>query len=110
MTELENLLTQAPGACTLPTADRPLRVRAFAALFATSVRQVDRTSPTSATVTLPGALLNTARDLAARETACCSFFDFEVEPANDHARMTIRVPEQYADVLTALTSLAGSAR
>lgn len=110
MTEFENLLAQSPDACTLPTAARPLRVTEFAELFATAVDEVERTSPTVARVLLPRDRLETARDLAARETACCSFFDFTVDPDGGHTAMTIRVPAQYSDVLTALASLAGSAR
>lgn len=110
MTGFESLLVRAPEACTLPSAAPPPRVAEFADLFATAVEAVQRASPASATVTLPLGLLETARDLAARETECCSFFDFAVEPEGDHAAMTIRVPVQYADVLTAMTGVARGAQ
>ncbi|GAA1944737.1 hypothetical protein [Microbacterium deminutum] len=107
MTQFENLLARAPEACTLPTVARPLRVTQFADLFATALGEIERKSPTVATVMLPRELLDTARDLAARETECCSFFDFTVEADGDHTALTIRVPSQYTEVLTALTSLLG---
>ena len=110
MTEFENLLQQAPAACTLPTADRPLRAAEFTELFAAVVDSVERRDLTTAIFTLPLDALESARDLAARETDCCSFFEFAVEPHGGHARMTVRVPARYADVLHALTGLAGEAR
>ncbi len=82
----------------------------FAELFATATETVARSTFTRAVVTLPLESLATARDLAERETACCSFFTFTTSPVGGSAVMTIEVPEQYADVLTALTSLADSAR
>lgn len=110
MTDFLELIEQAPEACTLPTVDRPLRVSEFAELFATATETVTRSSPTRAVVTLPLESLETARDLAARETACCSFFTFTTSSIGDSTVMTIDVPEQYADVLTALTSLADKAQ
>lgn len=110
MTDFLELFEQAPEACTLPTVDRPLRVSEFAELFATATETVARSTFTRAVVTLPLESLATARDLAERETACCSFFTFTTSPVGGSAVMTIEVPEQYADVLTALTSLADSAR
>jgi hypothetical protein len=106
MTDFLDLIEQAPEACTLPTVERPLRVSEFAVLFATATEGVTRTSTTRVTVTLPLASLEAARDLAAREAACCSFFNFTTIADGDHTTMTIEVPEQHADILTALTNLA----
>ena len=106
MTELQDLLDQAPEACTLPTVERPLRISEFADLFATATADVVRTSATQATVTLPLDALELARDLAARETECCSFFTFTTVPNGDHTSMTIEVPELYAEVLTSMTNLS----
>lgn len=108
MTDFLDLIEQAPEACTLPTVERPLRVAEFTDLFATA--SVTRISPTEATVMLPPDSLPTARDLAARETACCSFFTFTIGATQDHVTMTIEVPDRYADVLTALTNLVGTER
>ncbi|MEV4509074.1 hypothetical protein AB0K00_08990 [Dactylosporangium sp. NPDC049525] len=119
-----------PDACTLPTAERPLRLGEFDDLFAAAVRQVELISPTHARMRLSGAagLEATVRDLTAREAACCSFFTFTVtpqppqppqhpeppqprEPAEDGAVVTldIAVPDRYADVLASLAERAGAA-
>ena len=97
-----------PEACTLPTAERPLRLAEFDALFTAAVRQVEPVSPTHARMRLagPAGLEATVRDLAARETQCCSFFTFTVTPDGDGVLLDVAVPAQYADVLA---SLAGRA-
>ena len=103
-----------PDACTLPTAERPLRLAEFDALFTTAVRAVDTLEPTHAQVRLtgPAGLGATVRDLADREARCCSFFEFTVVdgPTTDGEEVTldIRVPERYADVLASLVDLAWS--
>jgi DNA-binding transcriptional MerR regulator len=100
-------------ACTLPTAERPLRLAEFDDLFATAVRDVATLSPTHARMRLTGptGLEARIRDLTARETECCSFFTFTVtpSPAVDGEVMTldIEVPPEYADVLGALAGRAG---
>ncbi|MEU8614554.1 hypothetical protein AB0C29_41865 [Actinoplanes sp. NPDC048791] len=103
-----------PDACTLPTAERPLRLAEFDALFATAVRRVDRVGPTRARLRLtgPAGLGATVRDLTARETACCSFFTFTMtpEPAGEGEALIldVEVPAQYADVLASLAERAGT--
>lgn len=102
-----------PDACTLPTAEQPLRLAEFEALFAAAVRQFETLSPTHARLRLagPAGLEATVRDLTARETACCSFFTFTTgvpERAGDCETLTldVQVPAQYADVLASLVRLA----
>jgi len=102
MTELD----WAPSACTLPTVERPFREREFSALFANSLQRVHRVHPTRADLTLDPASGTVARDLAARESSCCSFFTFEFESAPDSLTMRITVPDQHADVLEALITTA----
>jgi hypothetical protein len=60
-------------ACTLPTAERPLRLAEFDELFATSARSVTRDAE-GVRIHLVGAagLRDRVRDLAERETACCT--------------------------------------
>ena len=103
---------EVPSACTLPTAERPLRLAEFDALFSTAVRAVEAVSPTHARLRLAGPpeLEPTVRDLAARETACCSFFTFTVtpSPADGALVLDIEVPPAYADVLAALTARPAS--
>ena len=104
-----------PDACTLPTAEQPLRPAEFDELFATAVRRVETLTPTHVRMTFTGQarLAATVRDLTARETECCSFFTFTVTPepaAADGAALTldIEVPAQYTDVLAALTQRAST--
>lgn len=103
-----------PEVCTLPTADRPLRLAEFDELFATAVRWV---APVSAThsrmhLTGPAGLAARVRDLAARETGCCSFFAFTTtgEPAADGEAVVldIEVPAAHANVLASLTQRASA--
>lgn len=94
-------------ACTLPTADRPLRLAEFDALFASSVRSVVRRDD-EVTVHLTGGdgLLESVRDLAERETACWSFFTFLIDGADDDFTMSISVPPERRDILDALAARA----
>ena len=64
-------------ACTLPTAERPLRLAEFDDLFATAVRRVERRDD-AVRIHLEGdrGLGAEVRDLTAREARCCSFFSF----------------------------------
>jgi hypothetical protein len=96
---------EIPASCTLPSAERPLRLAEFAGLFATSTRAVDRVSPTRLRLRLdddPG-VIATARDLAAREAACCAFFTFTF---GDGGELTVDVPPVQALVLDGLERLA----
>jgi hypothetical protein len=101
-----------PAACTLPTAQRPLRLAEFDTLFATAVHHVEATAPARTRLRLAGppGLVETVRNLTAREAACCSFFTFTVtpEPAADGEALTldITVPAAYTEVLAALTRRA----
>jgi hypothetical protein len=91
----------APDACTLPTAERPLRVAEFDDLFAFVVR-AERRKPQRLDVVLRRVVEAPARDLARRESECCSFFTFEFEPAGDDVVMHIGVPPNHVEVLDAL--------
>lgn len=115
-----------PDACTLSMAEQPVRLAEFDDLFATAVRGVDTIGETRARLHLtgPAGLTDRVRDLAARETACCSFFTFTTaaepvttaeladtsEPATGGEAVTldIEVPDAYADVLASLTQRASA--
>jgi hypothetical protein len=104
-----------PDACTLPTAEQPLRLAEFDNLFATAVRRVDQVSTTHARLHLtgPAGLADRVRDLAARETECCSFFTFTITPqeaTDGEAVLDIEVPAAHADVLASLTRHANAVR
>jgi hypothetical protein len=91
----------APDACTLPTTERPLRVAEFYELF-TALRRSERPEPTRLDLVLPGDVEAAGRDLARRESECCSFFTFEFEAAGDDVVMHIGVPPEHVEVLDAL--------
>ncbi|GAA0904219.1 hypothetical protein GCM10009557_79850 [Virgisporangium ochraceum] len=103
---------EVPAACTLPTAERPLRVAEFEDLFATAVREVEPVGAGHVRVRLAGpvGLEERVRDLTARETRCCSFFTFTVsaQPTADGESVTVdvRVPAPYAGVLASLVERA----
>ena len=110
-----NDLAWVPDACSLPTAERPLRLAEFDDLFTDAVRRVERETPTHTRLHLTGAagLAAAVRDLTAREAQCCSFFEFTVTPETggegEALILDIEVPGRYTDVLDALTSKARSA-
>jgi len=112
---MTNLDWVAPDACTLPTTDQPLRVAEFDSLFARTFVCTTSLSSTQARLELTGpdsaALAGRVGDLAARETACCSFFAFEVFVADANTVvLEVRVPLARADVLTALVRRAESTK
>ena len=99
------------AACTLPTSERPLRLAEFDDLFATALRSVVRTSNTSVRMELSGdaELAEQTRQLAERESACCSFFTFDVAPLEGgRVAFDVRVPGSYVDVLNGLVARADS--
>jgi len=95
---------EVPDSCTLPTAERPLRLAEFDELFATSVREVESPSPTRARMRLAGVDPARVRDLTAREAECCSFFTFTV--SENPLTLEIEVPPSYASVLDSLVQRA----
>jgi hypothetical protein len=95
----------APDACTLPTAERPLRVAEFNDLF-TFVVRAERQEPQRLDLVLRRIVEAPARDLARRESECCSFFTFEFESAGDDLVMHIAVPPEHVEVLDALEARA----
>jgi hypothetical protein len=97
----------APDACTLPTAERPLRVAEFDDLF-TFVVRAQRRVPTRLDLVLPRDIEATARDLARRESECCSFFTFGFEAVGDDVVMHIAVPPEHVEVLDALEARAAA--
>jgi hypothetical protein len=97
----------APPACTLPTAERPLRVTEFEALFASALRAVHRPAATQLELLFDPAAESQLRDLTARESECCTFFRFTFGRSANHLRLRIEVPEQQRAVLDALAALAG---
>lgn len=95
----------APDACTLPTSERPLRTAEFGDLFSWVLRS-QRVNETRLDLTLPADVESAARDLARRESECCSFFTFDFDAAGDAVAMRIEVPVAQTAVLDAIESRA----
>jgi hypothetical protein len=105
--------TWAPDACTLPTAEQPLRLAEFDALFRTALRAAGRTGPTRLRLTLDGSpeVEATARDLTARESQCCSFFTFSFSRTEDgRLLLDVTVPERHTEVLDGLAARTAGTR
>ncbi|WFE52507.1 hypothetical protein [Micromonospora sp. WMMD1155] len=102
-----------PEDCTLPTAERPLRLAEFDQFFAEAVRGLDRLSAQHLRFHLDGGtqVEEAARDLTTRESSCCSFFTFGLSrPDGKSLLLDVRVPAAHVDVLDALVKRAVSVR
>lgn len=98
-------------ACTLPTAEQPLRLAEFDDLFSAALRSVRRHDETLLLINLessPG-VEDRARDLTSREADCCDFFSFNVQRGGDQVVGQVRVPSSRAMVLDGLESQARAA-
>ncbi|MEP7025587.1 MAG: hypothetical protein ABJB47_17665 [Actinomycetota bacterium] len=98
-----------PDACTLPTAERPVRSAEFDAVFAGLLQEAAQLSPTQGrwTFTADAAQAAELAGLLERENSCCSFFTFEL--TRDTAGtvvVDVTVPAEHAPVLAALTQRA----
>jgi hypothetical protein len=94
-------------ACTMPTAERPLRLAEFDALFAAAVRRVERRGG-DVRMHLSGGegLVEQVRDLTERETSCCSFFTFGIEGTDQDLTLDVSVPPARQELLDALAERA----
>jgi hypothetical protein len=95
-------------ACTLPTVERPLRLAEFDAVFADQLVHVVGESATVAVFRFAGGddVMETLADLTARESQCCSFFEFDLDHEKDGVRLVVTVPTAHAEVLAALVARA----
>ena len=98
-----------PDSCTLPTVEQPIRVAEFDRFFAESVRGAHRPERTRLDLTLRPDAEKAGRDLAARESGCCSFFTFEFDTGAAESVMRIGVPGSYVPVLDALQTRVAAA-
>lgn len=102
---MDNLLNVE--ACTLPTADRPLRLVEFDALFTTAVRRVEhRGHDVRMHLAGPDGLVEQVRDLTERETVCCSFFTFAITGTDHDLTLDITVPPAHHEILDVLADRA----
>jgi hypothetical protein len=111
----EQTVAWAPAAaCTLPTAERPLREAEFDQLFAAALCGVERPARTWLRLFLATAAGDeveaTTQDLIARESSCCSFFDFRLTPGGHRLVLDVRVPAERVEVLDGLARRAEAAR
>lgn len=99
----------APVECTLPAGQRPARMAEFDELLA-GARSLSRPGPTRLRLVLDRAYEVAARDLLARESACCSFFTFTVAELPDGGlRLEVIVPREQVSVLDGAAKRAGAA-
>lgn len=97
-----------PDACTLPTAERPLRVAESDTVFARGLLDFHRHAPGLLRLVLACEVERDLNDLIARETKCCSFFTFTTRREGERLTVDIEVPPDQETVLDALTArLAG---
>ena len=117
---MNQMLTSGPGdpgwvdaeSCTLPTAERPLRLAEFDDLFS-ALRSIERSEGTHARLLLSGDedFAERTQRLADAETACCSFFTFRVStPEAGLVALDVDVPPAYGDVLAGLVARAEAVR
>ena len=94
-------------ACTLPTAQRPLRRAEFDSLFSDNVRHIEWEGDlVRMHLGGPAGLVERVSDLTERETACCSFFTFATEGGDDDLVLEISVPPERRDILAGLADRA----
>jgi hypothetical protein len=102
-------LDWVPASCTLPTAEQPIGVTEFDDLFATSVQAAERLDATTLRLIVSAGAEATARDLAARESSCRSFFGFDFAPVHETVAITVTVPAAHVAVLDAFATRATAA-
>lgn len=98
-----------PSACTLPTMEQPIRVAEFDRFFATSAHATRRPDPSRLEVIVHPGAEAPARDLAGRESNCCSLLTFDFTSTAAGLVMSVEVPPAHVEVLDALAARAESA-
>src|SRR5690348_2097311 len=89
-----------PQACTLPTAEQPLRLAEFDDVFAGGVMGVERVAPVRVRMALrpEPAVAAKAAELAVRETRCCSFITFTLTATGGQLSVEVSVPAAHLEV------------
>ena len=93
-----------PQACTLPTAEQPLRVAEFDEVFTRSVRGTERAGQSRLRLNLDRGVAGRIAELAVAETGCCSFFTFTLTVAAGSLLLEVAVPPANTGVLDALAT------
>jgi hypothetical protein len=104
MTDLE----WVPQSCTLPTEEQPLRIAEWDALFSEHLTALSRPAAQRVRLELSAASggEDRVRDLAGRESGCCSFFTFDLTDDDGAVRLDIAVNSVHQPVLDALAERA----
>ncbi len=92
------------SACTLPSEQQPLRAAEFEDLFRSALRRAERRSPSWLQLGFvdTGDGFEGIAELVARESACCSFFSFDLHRLDAETVLEIRVPAAHTAVLDGL--------
>ncbi|MFZ3494868.1 hypothetical protein ACODT5_16895 [Streptomyces sp. 5.8] len=103
-------LAWVPQSCTLPTEEQPLRVAEWDALLSERVTAFSRPGPLQLTLDLAGGpgVAERVRELAERESGCCSFFTFTITPGDASVVLHIAVDAAHETVLDALAARAAA--
>ncbi|MEU0679953.1 hypothetical protein [Streptomyces albogriseolus] len=101
-------LDWVPQSCTLPTKEQPLRIAEWDGLLTEHLTALSRPAPQRLRLELSdsAAVEDQVRDLAERESGCCSFFTFEVTVVDGAVRLDIAVDAVHEPVLEALAGRA----
>lgn len=113
---MSELPIRVAEACTLPTVERPARSAEWGSLFREVIAAESRGSQ-SGRLRFPvdAALERRVRDVASRESSCCSFFTFQVSEGVDAAGaetmiLDVSVPPSQSAVLDAFIAWAEGVR
>ncbi|MEP6696308.1 MAG: hypothetical protein ABJA34_05440 [Pseudonocardiales bacterium] len=100
---------EAPDACTLPTAQQPVRLGEIKALLASSVESLSRLEAglLRLTLTADAAVAARTADLLVRESGCCSFFTFTLTITDGRLTLDVAVPPAHGQVLDGMAGWAG---
>lgn len=107
--DLEQVEDWVAPACTLPSAEQPIRVAEFDDLFSSALRGTDRPAPTRLVLTLASApgRADAVRELTRRESECCSFFTFALDDQDDEMLLLeVAVTPAHVAVLDAISARA----
>jgi hypothetical protein len=100
----------ASADCSLSPAGRQARAAEFSAMFAETVRRIERPERTRLRLELSSgpAVASRVAELAAAETSCCSFFTFTLTAAAGSLVLDVAVPATRLPVLDALAERAAA--
>lgn len=79
-----------------------MRVAEFDSLLTTALLSASRPEPGLLRLHLDADAEAIVRDLIARESRCCAFFDFRLDVTADDLRLDVRVPAAHVEVLDAI--------